>query len=312
MEKSDGPSGQEGHDVAVSDHLRLRTAMIERGGIARYTELLMEVGRRRLEAGCRAGIIVRAGRGVYLDPGLDEHLKTRAETGGVLSHLSAASRHGWSLKKTPAEAHITLRRNARTPQPSGLAPTYYFRRLADDESVDHVTEPARTVLDCARDLPFDEALTVADSALRAGAITTAEVQALARLVHGPGSRRARAVLSEATGDAANPLESVLRAICIAIPGLDVQAQYPIETASQRATVDLADPELRLVIEAEGYESHGTRNGFDNDCARYTALTCAGWMVVRFTWTQVMHRPEWVNEHLVRARDLRSAAYPLPA
>ncbi|MDQ2851033.1 MAG: endonuclease domain-containing protein, partial [Actinomycetota bacterium] len=89
-----------------------------------------------------------------------------------------------------------------------------------------------------------------------------------------------------------------------VDGLCVHPQFSIETPSQWARVDLADLALRIVIEAEGYETHGTRGGFDNDCARYTALTADGWLVLRFTWTQVMHRPTWVAEQLVRVRDLR--------
>jgi len=41
-----------------------------------------------------------------------------------------------------------------------------WRTLEDDEMGSGQTTADRTVIDCAKDLPFDEALTVADSALR--------------------------------------------------------------------------------------------------------------------------------------------------
>lgn len=288
----------------MSDHLPLRMLMAERGGVASWTELAAGVGRSALETGCRDGVVVRTARGVYVCPGLDLHLVARAASGGILSHLSAAVRHGWSLKVAPKAVYLTLRPNARTPVATA-GRRFFYRKLSTHQIVDHVTEPLRTVLDCARDLPFDEALTVADSALRAGDITVDELQEAAETIAGAGAVRARRVLRETNGSAANPLESVLRALCCDVPGLAVVPQLPIQTHSCGATVDLADPRLRVVIEAEGFETHGTRRGFDSDCARYTALVCDDWLVVRFTWTQVMHRPSGVLEQLKLILQVRS-------
>ena len=290
----------------MSDHLRLRTALAERGGVARWSELKSEVGRRAVEAACRDGIIVRIAHDTYVSDGLDDQLKVRAATGGVLSHLSAAVRHGWSLKTQPRQVDITVRPNAQPTSPIGVATRFHYRTLTPEERLEHVTEPMRTVLDCARDLAFDEGLTVADSALRANDVTRPELHAAAGTIAGAGCRRARRVLLAADERAANPLESVLRALCLQVTDLDVRPQFEIETPSQRARVDLADPARRIVIEAEGYETHGTRAGFDGDCARYTALVCDGWLVVRFTWTQVMHRPDWVLGQLGRVCEVRAA------
>lgn len=278
--------------------------MIERGGVARWADLKADVGRRGIEAGCRDGVVLRIGYATYVSPGLDEHAAAQAVAGGVLSHLSAAVQHGWSLKHQPSSAYVTLRPNARRPSSKGTQARFFFRNVAVEQVVDGVTEPVRTVLDCARDLDFDVALTVADSALRANAVTPDELREAAREVTGPGCRAARRVLWAADARAANPLESVLRALCLQVDGLAVVPQFSVETPSQWACVDLADPGLRIVIEAEGYETHGTRGGFDNDCARYTALVGAGWLVLRFTWTHVMHRPTWVVQHLEHVRDLR--------
>ena len=45
-----------------------------------------------------------------------------------------------------------------------------------------------------------------------------------------------------------------------------------------------------MLEFESHEWHNTKDGFAADCARYTALTSRGWMVLRFTWNDVMHHP----------------------
>ncbi|MCF6377508.1 endonuclease domain-containing protein [Nocardioides KLBMP 9356] len=67
-----------------------------------------------------------------------------------------------------------------------------------------------------------------------------------------------------------------------------------------AQPDLVDRERRMVIECESYEWHGNRKGFLKDIRRYTLLTAEGWTVLRFTWDDVMFRPAWVREVLVRA------------
>ncbi len=149
----------------MTDHARLRAALAERGGVSVYADLIRDVGRRALERGCHDGVVRAVARGVYVSPGLDQHLATRARCGGGLSHLSAAVRHGWSLQHEPKGAHLTLPPNSRRATGPGVTRVYY-RKLRVQVVVDHVTEPLRTVVDCARDLPFEEALTVADSALR--------------------------------------------------------------------------------------------------------------------------------------------------
>jgi very-short-patch-repair endonuclease len=69
-------------------------------------------------------------------------------------------------------------------------------------------------------------------------------------------------------------------------------------------VDLAHRTLRIVIECDGFETHGGRDAFVRDLVRFTELVSAGWRPLRFTWEQVMFNPEWVLE---RVRDVLSIA-----
>jgi very-short-patch-repair endonuclease len=121
---------------------------------------------------------------------------------------------------------------------------------------------------------------------------------------------------QADARAANPFESVTRAICLQVPGLDVTPQLVLSTDHYWACPDLVDRERRLVVECESYEWHGNRKGFLKDIRRYTLLSADGWTVLRFTWDDVMLRPDWVREVLVRAvGDTRTeavAAWPVAA
>ena len=86
-----------------------------------------------------------------------------------------------------------------------------------------LTSPLRTVLDCTRVLPFDEALAVADFALRSGRVSKTALGAAAAATRGTGSSAVRRVARHADHRAVNPLESVLRALALEA-GLDLTPQ----------------------------------------------------------------------------------------
>ena len=168
-----------------------------------------------------------------------------------------------------------------------------WRDVPDHDVWDGVLRPGPTVIDCARTLPFDEALAVADSALRHGAVTAAELARHADRVRTTGRSAALRVAREASALAANPFESVLRAIALDVPGLDLRPQVVVSEAGWTGRPDLVDRERRIVVEAESFEFHGRRAALRHDCERYTALVLLGWRVVRFAWEHVMFAPEYV-------------------
>ena len=151
------------------------------------------------------------------------------------------------------------------------------------------------MIDCAKDCAFDEALTVADSALRHGNVTAGQLLKLADEVPSTGRRQCLRVAHAASGLAANPFESVLRAISLDVPGLELRPQVVIEEDGWAGRPDLVDVEHRVVVEADSFEFHGRRAALVRDCERYNALALRGWLVLRFSWEHVMHDPTYVRE-----------------
>jgi very-short-patch-repair endonuclease len=164
-----------------------------------------------------------------------------------------------------------------------------------------VTSRERTLVDCLRTLPFDEALAIADSALRAGDVTSEDLARIARGARGPGSRQVRRVAAMADGRAANPFESVLRALAIE-EGLDVRPQVLVRVGSGAVRPDLVDEKRGMVLEADSFEWHGSRAALRRDCRRYNALVATGWIVLRLAWEDVMHDQEYVRRLLRSFRD----------
>jgi very-short-patch-repair endonuclease len=108
---------------------------------------------------------------------------------------------------------------------------------------------------------------------------------------------------------------VLRAIAIDVPGLEVVPQVRITgDLGLRVRADLVDRHLRIVLEADSFEWHGDRTALRRDARRYDLLVANGWTVLRFSWEDVMHDPDFVRA-VLRAtveRTQRASARVLPA
>jgi very-short-patch-repair endonuclease len=243
--------------------------------------------------------VVRVARGRYALAAADEAVVAAHRLSGVVTHTSAALRHGWEVKTAPAKPHVAVAKNRLLTD--GQASGVELHRLAlGPDDVDGIaTSRARTLLDCLRAGPFDEALCVADSALRHG-FDPGQLAAIARDARGPGSARVRDVARHADGRAANPFESVLRAICLSVDGLDVTPQSPLYGAGFLGRPDLVDRTLGIVLEADSFEWHGDRHALKRDARRYNLFAVNGWLVLRFTWEDVMLHPDDVRAVLVAA------------
>jgi very-short-patch-repair endonuclease len=269
-------------------------ALVWLGGFATWGQLLQCCTAHAIRSALRRGVIVRLRRGRYGLPAVADHRREAHRRSAVLSHLSAAAAHGWAVAWPATQPWITVPRKRHLVPGDADGLHVVYRDLDADDVEAGVTSRVRTVIDCAMRLPFPEALTVADSALRSRSVRPDELEDAASLLRGIGAPAARRVVRTADARAANPFESVLRAICLEFPELEMTPQMSIAADGIWAVVDLGDARLRLVIEAEGFEFHGTRKGLVRDCRRYTELTVLGWTILRFTWEDVMLHPDHVR------------------
>lgn len=87
----------------------------------------------------------------------------------------------------------------------------------------------------------------------------------------------------------------------------------------RGVVDLAHPDLRLVLEADGRRFHNRWSTVADDNSRDRMAAAHDWLVLRVTWREVVHRPAATFEGLAkaiasreRALDTRNQTRPLAA
>ena len=78
------------------------------------------------------------------------------------------------------------------------------------------------------------------------------------------------------------------------------AGHPLLVGGQIvALLDLAFPAVLLAIEIDGWAWHSGPERFQRDRRRQNLLVSTGWTVLRFTWADLVERPEQVVATVVR-------------
>jgi len=233
-----------------------------------------------------------------------------AGPGAVASHRAACRLWGL-VDEAPVE--LTVPRG-RTPELVGPAvvhqsvdPTPLFHRNRVP-----VTSPMRALLGLAAVATVKDVLDAVD---RAEVARTCRVAAVEwQLVNLPtrgrrGVRALRAALDvQALLD--QPPEGMLEprfARLVKRHGLPVPV---FQHRVGRFGIDFAYPEWMLAIEVDGYGARSTRRRFQSDTDRQNHLTNRGWTVLRFTWNDVVRRPQHVADVILA--ELRRAQSGIPA
>jgi very-short-patch-repair endonuclease len=106
------------------------------------------------------------------------------------------------------------------------------------------------------------------------------------------------------------LEERFLALCrrARLPRPEVNAR--ITVSGEAMQVDFVWRTQRVIVETDGFRTHGTRQAIQRDRRRDQLLTLAGWQVIRFTWDEVTNEPRHVT-HVLRNL-LTGAAKSSPA
>jgi hypothetical protein len=310
----------------------LRAAGGNQQGLATRQQLLdAGLSPKRLHVAVAAGVLTRVQRGVYAGQPIgvpERHLlsggrvdddyvrRVRATVlalgdGAVVSRRTAAVLWGFDLVAEPQQVEVDVpqqtrgrtlqgadvqRRDAascRLSLPAGTAPLRVATALA-------------TVVTCALVLPTDQAVAVADSALRCRRVSLGELRVARDARRGqPGASALARAVRLVDPRCGSVLESMLR-VLLARHGLPPPySQHVLRRGdgSFLGRVDFCWPDRRLVVEADGRRWHDPSDVRDADRRRSNDLEMHGWGLLRFTWADVVHDPDYVVE-TVRAALMR--------
>lgn len=220
----------------------------------------------------------------------------RLAPGAVVSHLSAAVVHGLPVWNAPM-ARVQVTRDARAGGRISSRVHVHVSPLhtGDVEDVDGVlvTSRARTIVDVALTLPFEQAVVVADGALADPLVGPALVAAMERAAGRTGIERARRVVAFADGRSGSAGESRSR-VAMMRAGLPVPVlQWDVHSATGLwiGCVDFGWLELNTVGEFDGRVKYGRllKPGQDPgdvvfaEKVREDAIRDVELGVVRWTW-----------------------------
>lgn len=283
------------------DHLAAR------GGLALRRELLLcGVNERTLLRRVRTGQLVAVNSKVLGLPGKDLDLATLtraavlARPAAIPTGLSSAALLGsgpWDGIPLIGEPWLvsppdrTLR--ARCVRYPGLS-TVMREGLI-------VASPASTVIDLLRFLRGHEAVQVGRAALQRRVVTLDLLHsARARLGRVHGLHQLDVVIAELVegthAESEHRFVTLLRDAGI----VGWQANYPVRIAMRQYFIDVAFPRIRLAIEIDGRAHHSDSVAFQRDRRRQNDLVAAGWTVLRFTWDDLIDRPDEVLRRVLFA------------
>jgi Protein of unknown function (DUF559) len=154
-----------------------------------------------------------------------------------------------------------------------------------------VTSVARTVVDLARTSSFRSGVVVADSALRGGQTSKAELRSvLAACARWPGIRRASQVVEFSDGLAESALESISRVAFRdhGLPAPELQVWVGGDDVIGRA--DFLWRRYATVGEADGAVKYASPGRAISQLQRDASLRAAGFEVVHFTWDEILRVP----------------------
>lgn len=266
----------------------IESLVLRAGGAVTRAQLQHWLGRADTDHALASGVLVRRGKGRYVARGLDEHRAAAHGLSGTLVLTSAAVARGWAVAHPPRRPQVAVPRHRKVDASRRRGVDLKFWDVPSDGLV---TPPEQTVVDCARHLPFLDAVCVADSALRSGEITTTGLLRAAEASPRTGRRAALAVAAEADGRADNPFESATRVLSRQVRGIHLVPQQLVAGVGR---VDLEDPVTGLVVECDSFAFHAHRAGLLRDIERYNALELTGRPFLRVGWEHAFLQPRYVT------------------
>jgi predicted transcriptional regulator of viral defense system len=283
-----------------ADALIAALADRQHGVVARRQLGALGLGARAIDHRLQCGRLHVVHRGVYavghrvLSPrGRWMAAVLACGDGAVLSHRSAAAL--WTIRPT-SRADVELTTPTQLRPRDGLLPHCAVLPADEVTTLDGipVTTAARTLFDLAAVLtrrPLERALDEAEVLRLDG-----PAELLRRHPGHRGAATLRALLLD--GRAPAPTRSELEERFLALVDEAGLPRPETNAIVEGYEVDAVWREARLIVELDGYATHGTRKAFERDRIRDRTLLARGWRPIRLTSRQLAADPAALAEELL--------------
>lgn len=223
----------------------------------------------------------------------------------VGSHRSAIRL--WGLRSADDELEIALPSH-RGVRISGVVVHRSVDLQAEDRTVLDgvpVTTPERTLVDAGLIFPEREVRRLVGQALITRITTRDRLWSIRRRVGVQGRtgvvalERALESLPGEQGAESDP-ELEMRALIRRAGMEEPVAQFGVDAGARHYRLDLSYPTRRVALEYDGFDPHISIEAFERDRERQNLLVIAGWVVLRYTWSDLRRHPERMVGQIRRA------------
>jgi len=231
-----------------------------------------------------------------------------AGAGASVSHVTSAAL--WDLRApTDPEAHVIVDPERRL-RIAGLRPHRLELSESEMAVVDGIpcTTLLRTMLDCLLWLPEEAGRAMAVDALRRALVSVDGLRtALRRSGQRHGLSRAWSVIADVGAGAHSEAEVRVHSLFrrAGIGGWTANAPV-FDVDGLIGIADVLFVEARVIVEIDGRAYHSDDIAFQRDRTRQNRLIGAGYRVLRFTWDDVVARPEEIVAQVRRAQAARGS------
>jgi very-short-patch-repair endonuclease len=288
------------------------------GGLATRQQLLRTIPGRVLDGHIGRGQLVRVFPHVYRLKGSPNDGTTtlraallHAGPEAALSHTTALA--VWGERDLSRPFHLTVEDSLRRAGAPDLI--VHRRKRFDPESAQclerrglRITTLPRTVVDSWPLLPPSERRPLALDLARRGLVTAEQLdEALAERPNVAGRRLLRQTIDLVADGCQSELEAhgVLNVFRDRSLPPSV-GQFRVDLPTGRVKLDRAWPEVKVAVELDGARYHTSPEDRRRDLARDTALAALGWVVLRFTYAEVLRDPDGVRAKILEVYRTRLA------
>jgi very-short-patch-repair endonuclease len=293
-------------------------AMRDHGGLATRRQLLERVPRQVLDGYVGRHHLVRVFPRVYrLRHSADDDMAVlraallHAGPVAALSHTTALA--VWGVRHLDRPLHLTVDQSVKR---AGAPELLVHRRLRFDPESPQcvqrrgllVTALPRTVIDSWPLLPPAERRPLALDLSNRGLVTARHLgEALAERPNVAGRRGLRQTIELIADGCRSELEAhgVLNVFRHRSLPPSV-GQYQVQLPARRFRLDRAWPEVKLAVELDGAQHHTSSADRQKDLARDRELAAHGWIVLRFTYANVLRDPGGVRATVLEVYRARMA------
>ncbi len=121
---------------------------------------------------------------------------------------------------------------------------------------------------------------------------------LAKTSRVAGRRQLLDLLGWFESGAHSPLEvRALRDVFVGPDFTDFERQVTIEVGGRTLRADMVHRTARLIVELDGAGTHGGYAATTADHQRDADLAAAGYLTLRFGWSDIVQRPEWCRDRV---------------